>query len=105
MPLTLQQIEENVVWEAGRQHLTESQEADLRTKVRRGHHEHTGKPGAVKNVTQLKRKLREEALDLMGYPSLADRETRLKDQVLEEASLVGAYLLQIIDEDLESQAL
>jgi hypothetical protein len=95
MPLTLPEIEANVADTAAWLGLSDQQEADLRTKVREGYARYGGR--GAETVAAVKRELRGEALDLMGYPCLADGQL---DPTLLECARMGKRLLDVLDADL-----
>jgi len=95
MPLTLPEIEANVADAAAWLGLSEQQEADLGTKVREGYARYGGQGAAT--VAAIKRELRGEALDLMGYPCLVDGPLA---PMLLECARMGKRLLDVLDADL-----
>ena len=102
MPITLPEKLSNVALVAERRGLTEAQAADLYLKVKDGHESHKGR--GAETLDAVKRELRGEALDLMGYPCLTEQRADQRDPILEFAEWAGATLVTMIDQEGGLQA-
>ena len=93
--LTWEQIEAQVRDRAEFYCLSDADEADLLQKVRRGFLEHAGEATDAKTMADVKRCLRAEALDLIGYGCLVSPLEFYADTDLLRAGRSGAELLQL----------
>ena len=97
MPLSIRLKAANASEVAERLGLTDEQEADLLKKLRDGHRQYAGTSEEARTVADIKRNLRGEALDILGYPCLAYPETLWLDPVLMECLNLGKKLLDLLE--------